>query len=529
MIADEMISIVWIIVGLMAVVFTSWRINEFCSNYIHSHVMRNIVNECFEYLNQHSYRFFSDHFSGSLVRKVGRLMWAFNKLMDRVYWDFIPVIIRVVGILVVVFWYNTLLGALLLAWVLIFAGVTIWFSRWKYPLEILSSKRDTLISGNLADVITNSTNVKLFTAHEYEQGKFARNTGVWQKVRKYAWDLGSYFNAAQGLFMIALEIAVILIVIQLWEQDLVTVGFLFLIQGYIMSLFKRLWDLKWMIQGVYESFADGEEMIKILNTPHEISDVEGALALEVVEGRISFKKVSFEYVRGNKVLRNFNLDIEPGEKIALVGHSGEGKSTITKLLMRFFDIQKGEILFDGQDISQVGLQSLRQNISLVPQDPMLFHRSLADNIRYGNRKASMKEVIKAAKLANCHEFITRLKNGYKTFVGERGIKLSGGERQRVAIARAILEDAPVVILDEATSSLDSYSEKLIQQALKRLLKRKTAIIIAHRLSTIMEADRILVIEKGKVVEQGSHRSLLRHKKGIYKRLWDIQAGGFIGE
>lgn len=525
----QMFEYVKVIAALMVVMFISWRINEFSSNYLQSKAMRNIANECFEYLNHHSYRFFSDHFSGSLVRKVGRLMWAFNKFMDKIYWDFTTVIVRVIAILAVVFWFSPLLAWILLGWIVIFAIATLLFARWKFPSEVYASKRDSMLSGNLADVITNTVNVKLFTAHEAELKSFGKNTEEWKRARKRAWDLGSYFNAGQGFFMLALEIVIVVLTIKLWEQDLVTIGFLFLIQGYVLGLFYRLWDLKWMIQGIFDAFADAKEMMDILHTPHEIVDVPGAGKLEVIEGKIEFRKVRFGYLPEQPVLKNFNITIQPGEKIALVGHSGEGKSTITTLLMRLFDIQKGEIFIDDQNIAEVTLKSLRGNISLVPQDPLLFHRSLIENIRYGKPKASKGEVIKAAKLANCHEFISKLKKGYRTMVGERGIKLSGGERQRVAIARAILEDSPVVILDEATSSLDSHSEKMIQQALHRLLKGKTAIIIAHRLSTIMESDRILVVRKGKVVEQGTHRSLLRRRKGIYRHLWEIQAGGFIGE
>jgi len=259
----------------------------------------------------------------------------------------------------------------------------------------------------------------------------------------------------------------------------------------------------------------------------EIADIKRATKLKVKNGEISFENVCFAYENNGNVVDNFSLDIKPKETVALVGSSGAGKTTLVKLILRMFDIQKGKILIDGQDISKVTQESLRQSVSLVPQDPILFHRSLMENIRYGKPNATNKEVFRASKLAHCDEFISRLKNGYDTFVGERGIKLSGGERQRVAIARAILRDAPILIMDEATSSLDSESEKFIQDSLDKLMKEKTVIVVAHRLSTIKKVDRIVVIDKKKIVEDGTHKSLIELKNGIYKKLWDIQVGGFI--
>ena len=226
------------------------------------------------------------------------------------------------------------------------------------------------------------------------------------------------------------------------------------------------------------------------------------------------------------MLNNFDLAIKPGERVALIGPSGGGKSTIIKLLLRFFDLNGGEILIDGQDIYKTQQDSLRAQLSLVPQDPILFHRSLIENIRYAQPEAKDSEVVKAAKLAHAHEFISSFPDGYNTLVGERGVKLSGGERQRVAIARAILKDAPILVLDEATSSLDSESEQFIQDALKSLMQGRTTIVVAHRLSTIMQMDRIVVIDGGKIVEQGKHEELLKIREGLYQRLWEIQAGGF---
>jgi len=284
-----------------------------------------------------------------------------------------------------------------------------------------------------------------------------------------------------------------------------------------------------IIRHTYENLADAEEMTKIFNTPHEIQDAPRAKKLKVVKGKIEFREVSFYYNKTRKVFEKFNLLIKGCQRVALIGPSGAGKTTVIKLLLRNHDVFGGKILIDGQDISKVTQESLWQNISLVPQDPILFHRSLMENIRYGKFDATDEEVIEASKLAHCHEFINDLPEKYNTFVGERGIKLSGGERQRVAIARAILRNAPILILDEATSSLDSHSESLIQDALDKLMKDKTVIVIAHRLSTIVKMDRIVFIDNGEIIEDGTHQQLIEIKNGHYRKLWELQAGGFIAD
>jgi ABC-type multidrug transport system fused ATPase/permease subunit len=300
------------------------------------------------------------------------------------------------------------------------------------------------------------------------------------------------------------------------------------LQTYLIFLFNQVWDFGRLIRTIYEQLANAKEMVQIMDRQIEIQDMPKAKKLKVSNGAIDFEDVAFSYVSERDVLRHFSLSIKPGEKVALVGSSGAGKSTVTKLLLRFFDLTDGRISVDGQDIAKVTQDSLRINMALVPQDPLLFHRTLKENIRYGDPKATDEDVIAAAKQAHCHEFITALPEGYESLVGERGVKLSGGERQRVAVARAILMNAPILILDEATSSLDSESEALIQDALKKLMKGKTVIAIAHRLSTIMQMDRIIVMQDGRVVDEGKHEDLLT-RDGLYKSLWSIQAGGFLAE
>jgi ABC-type multidrug transport system fused ATPase/permease subunit len=293
----------------------------------------------------------------------------------------------------------------------------------------------------------------------------------------------------------------------------------------MIGLITRIWGMGNSMRRVYNAISDADEMIQILNKPHAIRDREGAIWPTHAEGELMLKDVSFGY-GSRPILKNLNLSIPSGQKVAFVGPSGAGKTTITKLILRLYDVTIGEITLDGTDIRDIAQDSLRTLVSFVPQDPVLFHRSLKDNIRYGKEGATNEEIIEAAKKAHCHDFISKLELGYDTLVGERGVKLSGGERQRVAIARAILKNAPVLILDEATSALDSESEHLIQDALKNLMEGKAVIVIAHRLSTIMNMDRIIVMQDGHIVADGTHNELIEQGE-LYHKLWSIQAGGFI--
>ncbi|MBR1939242.1 ATP-binding cassette domain-containing protein, partial [Candidatus Saccharibacteria bacterium] len=305
-----------------------------------------------------------------------------------------------------------------------------------------------------------------------------------------------------------------------------SVSTLILIVNYSTSIMSELWDINSILKNVNRIFGDAYEMTKILDTVDTVVDMPNAQPILVKRGEIEFRDIHFQHADAKEaIFDHFSLKIAPGERVGLVGVSGSGKTTLTKLLLRFADVQGGEILVDGQNISEVQQISLRESIAYVPQETALFHRTITENIAYGKPDASQRDVVRAAKLANAHEFITDLPNGYETMVGERGIKLSGGQRQRVAIARAILKDAPVLVLDEATSALDSESEALIQGALERLMKGRTSIVVAHRLSTVASLDRIVVLKHGKIIEQGTHEELLE-KHGAYSRLWSRQSGAF---
>ncbi len=517
---------------LLAIVeATEWSgLRLFDYNYIRFQlkIMTKILNECFEYLHDHSYNFFNQNFTGALVKRINRLPRAFEVVMDRLIMDLYPMTIKLIIVIGTLLTIQPILGIIMIIWAIIFIFINQSLSNYKLGFDLLRNKADTAVTAQLADTITNNANIKLFAAKKYEHHQFKQTTEHWRKANHKSWSITISIEAVQAIFMIILEISILYFAIRFWEAGQINVGDFFIIQAYLIEMFRQFWRLGKHIRDIYEHLADANEMIEILEKPHEIQNIPGAKNLQVHSGKIEFKNVSFNYAdQGESVIKKINLTIKPGEKVAIIGPSGGGKSTMTKLLLRLHNIQSGEILIDHQNIAQVTQESLRKNIALVPQDSILFHRTLFENIRYGRRNATAQEVIAASKLAHCHEFIQKFPKKYETYVGERGIRLSGGQRQRVAIARAILASTPILILDEATSSLDSESEILIQKALKNLMKQKTTIIIAHRLSTIMQSDRILVLDHGKVIEEGHHSDLINTKGSLYSKLWKLQVGGYL--
>jgi ATP-binding cassette subfamily B protein len=517
-----------LIVNLSRVIL--WRFFNFVINFFESRIMADLSNTCYQYLQGHSYNFFSNSFVGSLVTKVKRYERSFEQIADQVFYNLGRTIIEIAFILAVMLWQFPKLGLIMLVWSFLHFVFAYFYSLYKLPIDIKRAESDTKTTAQLADTITNNINIKLFTNFHRESKKFAEVIDEQRFLRAKSWNLGTLGDIIQNALNVSLEFTIIYMAVGYWQKGMITVGDIVLLQSFLLRAFDILWDTGKNVRNIYEALADANEMTEILLTPHEIRDAPDAGLLKVGGGKIEFKNVNFRYHKDAGVLENFNLVISPGERVALIGPSGGGKSTIVKLLFRFHDLLGGQILIDGQNISACAQDSLRANLSLVPQEPVLFHRSIMENIRYSKLAASDEEVITAAKSAHAHEFITSSSEGYNTFVGERGIKLSGGERQRVAIARAILKNAPILVLDEATSSLDSESEYYIQDALKILMKGKTVIVIAHRLSTIMQMDRILVLENGKITEQGKHEELLKIERGTYQKLWEIQAGGFaLGE
>ncbi len=524
--ATELMSILYILLGLGALGWVAWRLLFFSLNFLETRVQSDLLNTCFEYLHGHSYGFFSDNFAGSLVRKVNRFTKSYEEFQDQLVFNIGQTAIRFVLIFYVLFTQYWQIALVILIWSIVYIVIQYFFTRYKMKLNLQRSEQDSITTGFLADTITNNVNIKIFSSLPSELRVFKSITEKLFKIRKRAWDVGQYAESVQGALMVGLEFAIMAYAVGFWARGEFSLGGFVLIQTYVFQLFDRIWEIGRHFQRINEALADGNEMTQILITPHEVQDIPRAKQLHVSSGEITFKDVGFFYHSKQQIFKKFNLIIKSGERIALIGPSGGGKTSITKLLLRYMDVKSGEVLIDGQNIASVTQDSLRKNIALVPQEPILFHRTILENIQYGRQRATKLEVIRAAKLAHCHEFIVRLPQGYDTYVGERGIKLSGGERQRVAIARAILKNAPILVLDEATSSLDSESEHLIQDALKNLMAGKTTIVIAHRLSTIMQMDRIIVLEKGKITEQGRHDELVKASQGTYQKLWEIQAGGF---
>lgn len=513
------------LVGMVSWVAT--RAYAFGSVFLVPRMMADLEQTSFEYLLGHSYQFFQDSFSGALVRRVSRISRAYEDIELTVQEKLIPIFVSLIGIIIVLFFRSVFIAGLVTAWIIISLLYNYYYSQKKMKQDVERARQDSHVTAVLADSLSNVLTIKLFTGEQPEAVSFKKESNKLRDVRYVFWKSSVLNYAIQNFVLLALQAVVLWIGIHYWSVGALTAGDVVLFQSYFTILGRRLLDSSIMMRTMYGAFADATEMVEILDQTYAVKDKPKAKDLLVSKGNVVFDHAYFSYGAAS-VLNDFNLSIKSGEKIALVGSSGAGKSTIVKLLFRFYDTSKGALLIDGQDISKVTQQSLRANISLVPQEPVLFHRSLIDNIRYGRPEATEKEVIKAAKLAHCHEFIEQLPDKYETHVGERGVKLSGGERQRVAIARAILKDAPILVLDEATSSLDSESESLIQDALHTLMRGKTTIVIAHRLSTIMSMDRIVIMDKGQVIDSGTHAELL-NKESIYKKLWNLQVGGFFQE
>ncbi|MCR4323285.1 MAG: ABC transporter ATP-binding protein/permease [Candidatus Azambacteria bacterium] len=519
-----------IYVGLLhGLSFVFYRGSLFIYNTASSKIMARLRQNAFNYMVLHSYSFFASNFTGSLVQRVNRFSRSFERIADTISFNVIPLIIAVIGAIAVTLVVAPPIALIIACWVVIFVPFHIFFARWKQKYDILVATADSKTTGVLADSITNQNAITLFTGYQYEKELFEAVTEDQAKKARFSWNLGGVVEMMQMILVYAVEFIVFYFAIFYWQREEITIGVFVLAQAYIIGLSQQLWSISRVMRDVYEGMADSREMVEILSLPYEVNDVPNAGTLAVSAGAIAFKNVSFNFNETRTVLHDIAINIHGGEKIALVGPSGAGKTTFVRLILRLYDPVSGAVQIDGQDIKTVTQESLRTHVSLVPQDPVLFHRTLMENIRYGRRDATDAEVMRAATLAHCDEFIEELPQKYETFVGERGIKLSGGERQRVAIARAILKNAPILILDEATSSLDSHSESLIQDALDTLMHSRTTIVIAHRLSTIRKMDRIIVMEHGKIHEEGTHDELIKKEGGLYEKLWKLQVSGFIHE
>ena len=486
--------------------------------------MSDVAREAFARLQRFSTDWHANNFAGSTVRKITRGMWALDLLTDTIVIALLPSLIVLLGTTVLLAWHWPAMGAVVLAGALIYCAVTILLSlRFVAPAATLANSWDTRLGGALADSISCNPVVKAFGAETREDSRLTGVLAKWAGRTRRTWVRGTWSGTAQQIVLLALRAAVIGLVIWLWANGQASPGDVAFVLTSYAVVHGYLRDVGQHVHNLQRSVNDMEELVAMHSLPFGVPDRPGATAMDVTAGEIAFERVTFHYGGHIEPLyRDFSLTIKAGEKVGLVGRSGSGKTTFVKLVQRLYDVTGGRIAIDGRDIASATQASLRAQIAIVQQEPVLFHRSLAENIAYGRPGASMAQIEQAAKLANAHEFIMRLPKGYGTLVGERGVKLSGGERQRVALARAFLADAPILILDEATSSLDSESEALIQEAMERLMEGRTTIVIAHRLSTVRAMDRILVFDRGKVVEEGRHEMLLTHDGGIYRALFEKQ-------
>ncbi len=503
-----------------------FRTGDFATTRFESKVMKHLYDFTFIRLMQHSYNFFSSNFSGSIIAKAKRLTRSFETFIDILSFQIWFSFFNLIGIFVILLYKVPVLAYTLLGWTIIYVFITLLFIRKKINYDEAEAAADSLVTAHFSDVISNILNVKIFSSDKKEEYNFLSATTSEETKRRKAWNFANLQNTLQALMMLVLQLSVLYMNIHFWYIGKVSLGTFVLVQTYMFNLLDLLWNLGRSLTKAVKSLTDMQEVVDILDTPIDILDPKKPEQLKINAGNIVFENVTFTYKKGLAVFKDFNLNITSGERVGLVGHSGAGKSTLTKILLRFTDISKGSIKIDGQDITKITQNDLRSVISYVPQESILFHRTIGENIAYSKSGASQEEIEEAAKKAHAHEFISKLPHGYDTLVGERGVKLSGGERQRVAIARAMLKDAPILVLDEATSSLDSISEHYIQDAFNELMKGKTTIVIAHRLSTIQKMDRIIVLDAGKIIEEGTHTELLA-KNGMYKELWDHQTGGFL--
>jgi ATP-binding cassette subfamily B protein len=480
----------------------------------------------FTYAQRHSPTYFDNMLTGKVAHRAMILPEQTVSLFERVNWDYLPLSIQACLLLVLFFRASPAFALVLLAWLVVYLTVAVVMGRRIASFGAAHSEAKAQLTGRIVDSITNIKNVIFFAAHEKEDRIVGHSVAdTFQAQRAQYRSFVKMRVMLQGL-NVAIYAVLLPLALHRLLTERITVGDFLLITTLMMQLIRNVFDIANNLPDTYDMVGSIRDSLDMLIVPRDVRDRPGASELEVKGEEIAFADVHFRYDPKRAVFDGLNLTIAAGQRVGLIGHSGAGKSTLATLLMRLYEIQGGAITIDGQNIAEVTQRSLRQSIGLIPQDAVLFHRTLIENIRYGRPDASDGEVFLAARRARAHEFITTLPLGYETLVGERGVKLSGGQRQRIAIARALLKNAPILILDEATSALDSESEALIHAAMAEAMTGKTVIAIAHRLSTLAHLDRLIVLDQGRIVEDGSHAELLA-RGGIYAALWSRQVGGFL--
>ncbi len=477
------------------------------------------------YITLHSRTYFSDRFAGSIMNKIRHASSGMREMVDVLLWEFIELAVNVVASFVIVFFVSPLVASIFLVWVVIIGSANVYLGFRRVPLASRAHNLETILNGATVDLLANVSAMQEYARREFEIERLRGATEDRRRAHLKSWYFGEWTRVLSSVILLIFGGAMVLLTVQLAQTGILSLGDIILVIAIIFRIEGLLQSLGSNLNKFAETWGEIGESLEEIISPHEIPDQPNAKKLEIVGGELVFQGVSFFY-GDNVVFKNLSLTIPQGQRVGVVGRSGAGKSTLIRLILRHHNLDAGTISIDGTDIATVTQESLRNAISVVPQEPPLFHRTIRENIAYGNPEASQEAIEHAANLAQAHGFIKRLEDGCDAMVGERGIKLSGGERQRIAIARAILKEAPILLLDEATSALDSESEVAIQTALRELMQGKTVIAIAHRLSTLREMDRIIVLDHGRIVEDGVHEALLKNG-GIYSELWGHQAGGFL--
>jgi len=519
----------WMVVLFYAGIWISWRVLEIGIVPVDAGGVRLLEKRCFAVLKQQKFNFFENNFSGSLIKQASRFSRAYEVIMDWFIFQFVQNILGISIAFILFYQHYPEFAFYFLAWVLVFITWSVGFSIWKLKYDKAVAEYDSKLGGAYSDAISNIFIVKSFALEQQEQNNVDGKADDVYARKKIAWILMFISFSIQGIMTMGIELVLVYLMIGKWQLGQFNVGEFVLFQSILLILVQRLWEFGRNFRNFFTALADASEMAAVFESQDIEADNRNAQALEISKGEIRFDNINFAYsgseTTNSCLFENFSLTIKAGEKVALVGQSGSGKTSLTKLLFRFFEPQKGKLYFDGQNAKDFTLESLRNQISLVPQQPELFHRSVRDNIVL-SADVSDKQIRDATKKSKSLAFIEKLPEQFETMVGERGVKLSGGEKQRIALARAFLEDAPIVVLDEATSALDSITEKQIQTAIFDLIENKTAIVIAHRLSTILRMDRIIVLENGKIIEEGTHQELL-DLEGNYSKMWKHQSGEFL--
>ena len=503
-----------------------WRTSGFCGMRWITGAVAEANRRLFGYLSEHSATYFSDRHAGALVNKISNASSGIERLIGQWLWQFFPLIVGLAADLYLTYLAHVYFMLSLLAWMSIYIPLNVFFVSRLHKLSYAYAESSSLLKGKMVDSTSNVDTVQYTGSIEYEKRHIGEHIGKqrWTHLREWWWS--EWVLVSNGILLAVFIFSMFAFGMWLISIGEISVGSLVMVIMIVINLEQRMFFLGQNMTQAVSFYGQVNEGLKELLEPHEIVDRPESKPLKVREAGIEFAAIDFAY-RGKRVFRgDFDLRIEGGEKVGLVGHSGAGKSTLVSLLLRRFELNGGGILIDGQRVSDITLDSLRQSVAFVPQSTSLFHRSIIENIRYGRLDASDAEVVRAAELAQADCFIRELPQSYDTKVGERGVMLSGGQRQRISVARAVLRGAPILLLDEATSALDSVSEAAIQKALVGLMRGKTVIAIAHRLSTLRAMDRLVIIEDGQIVEDGTHEVLIE-RRGVYASLWNSQVSGFI--